>query len=304
MALGAYVQKFTDRLDKVVERASLTSDLNLNRELLGELNGAGEIKIAKVAMSGLGDYSRSDGFAAGTVTTDWETMKLVYDRGREFEVDAMDDEERAKVLSANLMNEFTRTKVVPEVDAVRFAKLSQNAGTTKSESLTAASGALDAVLAGEQAVEDAGSNLSSCVLYVTSAVKGLLRKAQEYRLGQGENPNGRFTTFDDMKVVTVPTARFYSIIDLYDGKTTGETDGGYVKHAKGSETGDVAGVGINFLIVDPAACAAIAKHEKLRYFAPEVNQDKDAHKWQYRLFHDLLVYENKKSMIYASLATA
>ena len=32
-----------------------------------------------------------------------------------------------------------------------------------------------------------------------------------------------------------------------------------------------------------------------------MNQEKDAHKWQYRLFHDLLVYEGKKSLIYAHL---
>ena len=41
---------------------------------------------------------------------------------------------------------------------------------------------------------------------------------------------------------------------------------------------------------------------KLRYFAPDVNQDDDAHKWQYRLFHDMWVYENKKNLIYGTHA--
>ena len=49
----------------------------------------------------------------------------------------------------------------------------------------------------------------------------------------------------------------------------------------------------------PEAAAAISKHEKLRYFSPDVNQDDEAHKWQYRLFHDIIMYYQKKGLIYA-----
>lgn len=300
MALGAYVTKFTNKLDQLIERETLTSDLNMNGDLLGELSGAGEIKVAKLAMDGLGDYDRAAGFAPGSVTTDWETFKLQYDRGRQFEIDAMDDEERAAIVSANVMAEFERTKVIPEVDAIRFAKMAQNAGTTATGALATPEAALDAVLAGEQAVEDTGANLAQCVLYCTSAVKGLLRKAQNYRIGQGEAPNGTFGTFDDMKLVTVPSDRFASKVQLLDGKTKAE---GNDQTAGGYKAADDASA-IDFLIVHPSAVAAIQKHQTLRYFAPDVNQGKDAHLWQYRLFHDLLVYENKKALIYAHTAPA
>ena len=296
MALGEYVSKFTTRLDKIIERETLTNDLNMNGELLGDLSDAGEIKVAKLAMDGLANYNRSTGFVAGSITTDWETMKLRYDRGREFEIDAMDDEERAAIVSANAMAEFERTKVIPEVDAIRFATLAGNAGKTVAADLTTSEAALDAVLAGEQAVEDAGADLSRCIFYCTSALKGLLRKAQEYRLGSGENPNGNFKVFDDMKLVTVPAARFQSKLQLLDGTTKGQEAGGF-KAATDA-------VALNFMIVHPSAAAAIQKHKKLRYFAPDTNQSKDAHKWQYRLFHDLLVYENKKGLVYAHTAAA
>lgn len=296
MALGAYVTKFTDRLDKIIEREALTSDLSMNGDLLGDMTSTGEIKVAKIAMDGLGNYDRAAGFAPGSVTTDWETLKLSYDRGRQFEVDAMDDEERAAIVSANVMAEFERTKVIPEVDAIRFAKLAQGAGTTVAANLTAPDAALDAVLAGEEAVEDTGANLAQCVLYCTSAVKGLLRKAQNYRIGQGEAPNGTFSTFDDMKIVTVPSSRFASKVTLNDGKTSGQQAGGY------KAATDAAA--INFLIVHPSAVAAIQKHQTLRYFAPDVNQGKDAHLWQYRVFHDLLVFESQKALIYAHTAAA
>ena len=73
-----------------------------------------------------------------------------------------------------------------------------------------------------------------------------------------------------------------------------ETPGGYKKASTAKN--------INFMVVDPRAAAAIAKHQKLRYFAPDTNQSDDAHLWQYRLFHDLLVYENKKGLIYTHTA--
>lgn len=298
MALGAYVTKFTNRLDKIIERETLTNDLNMNSDLLGELSGAGEIKIAKIAMDGLANYSKTAGFVAGSVTSDWETMKLRYDRGREFEVDALDDEERAAILSANLMAEFERTKVIPEVDAVRFATLAANAGGTAAAALTTADATYKAVATAEEVVEDKGVDLSACIFYCTSAVKRMLREntKQNYRLAQGENPNGNFLMWDEMKIVTVPSARFNDRIKLLDGTTEDEEAGGFE-----ADTGAKA---INFMIVHPSACAAIQKHKKLRYFAPDTNQGKDAHKWQYRLFHDLLVYENKKGLIYCHTAAA
>ena len=262
----------------------------MNTDLLGDFNEAGEIQIATIAMDGLADYGKETGFVKGSVTTGWETYKLRYDRGREFNIDAVDDEERAAIVSANVMAEFERTKVVPEVDAVRFATLAANAGSTVAANLTTADGALDAVLAGEEAVQDLGVDLSTCILYCTSKVKTLLRKAQDYLLGQGEDPNGQFATFDEMKLVTVPTARFQSRVDLLDGTTEDEEAGGFAA-APDSKA-------LNFMIVHPSAAAAIQRHRTLRYFAPEVNQDRDAHKWQLRLFHDLLVYSQQKGKIY------
>lgn len=296
MALGDYASKFTTRLDKIIERETLTNDLNMNGDLLGEFSGVGEIKIATIAMDGLANYSREDGFVKGSVSTDWETYKLRHDRGREFNIDAMDDEEREAVVSANVMAEFERTKVIPEVDAVRFATLADNAGNTVAASLSDPDAALDAVLEGEEAVQDMGVDLSTCLFYCTSSVKTLLRKAQNWRIGQGENPNGQFATFDEMKIVTVPSARFQSKIELLDGTTSGQEAGGF-------KAADDA-VAINFMIVHPSAAAAIQRHRKLRYFAPDTNQEKDAHKWQLRLFHDMLVYEQQKGKIYSHTAAA
>lgn len=292
--LGNVVNKYTRILDELVVAEAKTADLTANQNLLGEFVGAGQIQVAKILMDGLGDYGRDTGFVGGDITLDWEIMTLNYDRGRSFSVDIMDDEERLRIVTLNLMAQFVRTKVIPEVDAIRFSKLAASAGTTVSATIATPSDAADAILAAEEVMENAGIPLSECFLYVTPHIKSLLRSAQNYRMMPGDTPNTLFERYDDMRLIPVPQTRFYSAIDLYDGSSVGETDGGYVK--------DAGGVDINFLVVHPEACAAITKHQTLRYFAPEVNQAKDAHLWQYRLFHDLLVYENKADLIYAGLA--
>lgn len=293
--LGNAVEKFTTRLDKVVEKESCTADLTMNKDLLGEYRGNGKIDIADIAMDGLANHVRGAGFVRGGASLTWEPYTMRFDRDREFSVDVLDDEERELIVSANLMAEFARTKVVPEIDAVRFATIHENAGNVSKKTLTSPDEALAEVLLAEEAMQDMGANLSECILYHTGAVKTMLRKAQNWSIGQGESPMGNFATFDEMKMRSVPGARFYTAVELLDGVTKTETEdetaGGYKKAADAAD--------IQFIVMHPAAAAALAKHDKLRYFSPDVNQDDDAHLWQYRVFHDLLVYLKKKGLIYS-----
>ena len=53
-------------------------------------NGGKEVKIPKINMDGLGDYSRSGEFTTGAVTLEYETKTMTMDRGRTFMLDAMD----------------------------------------------------------------------------------------------------------------------------------------------------------------------------------------------------------------------
>ena len=69
-SLAGYVTKFTNKLDETLLKGPCTSDLNMNQDLLGEMSGAGEIKIAKIAMDGLADHTRGGGFVRGKITTD------------------------------------------------------------------------------------------------------------------------------------------------------------------------------------------------------------------------------------------
>ena len=339
--LGGLVSKFTTRLDQVIVQGIKTSFLQINDAFLGEFVGVGEVRLPTFTIQGLGTYDRANGFAPGDATIAWTNYQLRYDRGREFSIDVMDDEEHLKIVTANTMAQFARQQVVPEVDALRFAELSAGAGQTVNDgAITTANDALDAVMAMEEYYEGLGIELDTLTLNMTASMHTLLRQAQPWRIEEstlvlGSGPDTRFNTFDGMRINVVPYNRFYTGIELLDGKTSGEEAGGYIKATdKYAKTTDVAcvsdktyytksgdtytavqspsdasianyyekvqtaGKGLNFLVAAPGSATGITKHQTLRYFAPEVNQAKDAHLWQYRLFHDLLVYEQQKALIY------
>lgn len=292
--LSNCIDKFTTRLDKVIAQETVTGDLNMNQDLVGEMSGNGKIEIATISMDGLATHKRGQGFTKGGISLKWNPYQLEYERDREFDIDVLDDDERAKLVSASVMGEFVRTQVVPEVDAVRFAKLAKNAGTTVKKDLSGADETVAALLEAEQCMEDHGVKLSQCLFYHSAATKKLLRLSNKYDLSAGQAPNSNFSTYDEMKMIGVAGDRFYSAIKLLDGTTSGEEKGGYEKATEGKA--------LNFIVMAPEAAAAISKHEKLRYFSPDVNQNDDAHLWQYRLFHDLIVYAQKKGLIYAHVA--
>jgi hypothetical protein len=84
------------------------------------------------------------------------------------------------------------------------------------------------------------------------------------------------------KIVIVPQSRFYTDVTI--------SDTGFAK-AEG-------GKNINFMIVEPKAAFAVAKHKKLRVFDPDTNQKRDDYLFQYRLYHDMFVYPQKAAGIY------
>ena len=188
-------------------------------------------------------------------------------------------------------SEFVRTKVVPEVDMYRFAKIAQTSnigGTTGT--LSSGSDFESAIVAGETALDEAEAPKEGRLLYITPAgYQGLKQLFATRFNNKTDMLNRAFTEFDGMKVIVVPQARF---VDKIAKDVTTKV------YAKAED-----GVNINFMIVAPSAVVALAKHAKLRVFTPDINQDADAYKFQYRIYHDLFVYDNKVAGIYVHKLT-
>lgn len=280
-------EKYQPLLDEVFAEASLTKDLENGNV---KFDNTATVKILKLVVPALGDYSRNSGFTAGDVTATWEAWTLSQDRGREFSVDAMDDEETLDLTFGKASSEFVRTKVVPEVDMYRFAKIAQTAGiTTESEDLEAGSDYEKAIATAQAGLDNAEAPREGRILYINPIGYQALKSEFANRFNnKADQLNRSFTEFDGMKVVVVPQSRFVSKITKNAGTKVYEKA--------------VDGKNINFLLVAKGTVEAVAKHVKLRVFTPDVNQSMDAYKFQYRIYHDLFVYENKVAGVYASIA--
>jgi hypothetical protein len=285
------ITKYLPLLDQVYAVASVSSILDTPNALVRETADAKTVLIAQTSMSGLGDYSRADGFVAGDLTLTWKPYTFEYDRGRTFQIDAMDDMETMGLAFGSLAGEFVRVKVTPEIDAIRFAKYATNAGT-KVEAVLTNKTAVSAIATAEVDMEEKEVALNNCVLFMTPTVYGYVKDDTEHfqrTLVPSENPNRNFGSFDEMPIAKVPQSRFYTAVDTLSGKEE-QAAGGFAK-AEGAKD-------INFMIIDRASVIQLIKHGKIRVFDPDTNQSADAYKVDYRIYHDAWVLDNKKNGIY------
>ena len=285
------ITKYLPLLDQVYAVASVSAILDTPNALVRETADAKTVLIAQTSMSGLGDYSRADGFVSGDLTLTWKPYTFEYDRGRTFQIDAMDDMETMGLAFGSLAGEFVRVKVTPEIDAIRFAKYATNAGTKVEATLTNKT-AVSAIAAAEVDMEEKEVALNNCVLFMTPTVYGYVKDDTEHfqrTLVPSENPNRNFGSFDEMPIAKVPQSRFYTAVDTLSGKEE-QAAGGFAK-AEGAKD-------INFMIIDRASVIQLIKHGKIRVFDPDTNQSADAYKVDYRIYHDAWVLDNKKNGIY------
>lgn len=279
-------KQFVPMLDEVYKLSSLTSKLDGNPNLVQAGANANEMIIPKLTMQGLGNYSRNGGYVAGDVTMTNETVKCNFDRARMFTVDYMDNLETAGIAFGRLASEFIRTKVVPELDAFRFAKYCGVTGISKiSAGATLADGAavVAALRAGTNKMDEDEVPFEDRHLFITPTLHGMI---QDMDTTKSREILARFAD-----VTLVPQTRFYTAITQYDGSTTGQTAGGYIKDATN-------GLDINFMIIHKPAIIQFEKHVAPKIITPEQNQNADAYKFGYRNVGIADAYENKVSGIY------
>ena len=321
-------------LDKVYKAASTTSDFDINGDLVKAGANANEIIVPKLEMDGLGDYDRNSGYLDGDVTLTNETVKFNYERGRKLKTDTIDNEETGGVIMANMSSEFLRTKVVPEVDAVRYATYAalDNITVVAVNGVEYKTG--DEVL---KALEDAMTQLDNDEV----PEEGRYLRISPTLLSMAEFVS-RTTNNDILKkfaqVKKVPQNRFLTKIELRSGKDLdGERIGGYKKVADTFEktadtsltagktyytksgdtytkveTPNVSNIGnyyemtkigsrdINFMIIHKPAMLQYTKHAKMKIFTPESDDNGDFYRMLYRIYGLNDAYENKRAGIAVS----
>ena len=274
---------YTNLLDEVYKNSALTAVLESDASLARQGANANEIIIPKLSMDGLADYSRNSGYVDGNVTLSWETVQFNYERGRMFSVDNMDNEETQNIAFGRLAGEFLRTKVVPELDAFRFAKYAAVTGAgAATGALATGADVIAALRTATSAMDEAEVPMEDRHLFITPTLLGLV---EDMDTTKSKEVLARFAS-----ITKVPQTRFYSAIELLDGKTGGEEAGGYKKADSAAD--------LNFEIIHKPATLQFTKHAVPKIISPEQNQQADAWKYGYRNYGLCDTYENKAAGIY------
>ncbi len=280
-----YAKRFMPIIDGIYKAAAVTQGMDAATK--ADFTGVNEVKVLKVSTTGLGDYSRANGYPKGDVTAAWETLTLTEERGKEISVDRMDDEETLGLVFGTVTGSFMREHVIPELDAYRFAKYASASGIS---TVTGAVLTKDTVIA---AIDEAVRKMNADEvpqegrrLYINSDLQPILNSALNRQWGSDGTVNTILAGYNNMPITWVPPTRFYTALTL----NVGTSNWGYTKAPTAAD--------INFMIIYPQAILQVQKFALPKIFSPDVNQEKDAWKFQFRLYHDALTYENKVKGIY------
>jgi len=287
-----YAKIFMQALDKELVPLLTSAPMELNQNMV-RYNGGNEVKIPKIVLEGLAPYNRSTGFDTGAITLAYETHTLTQDRGKEFNLDAMDvDESNFVATAGNVVGEFQRVKVAPEIDAYRYSRIFAvaNAGL-KTEAYTPNDNDIFEKLSGNIAdVQDVVGDAEPMTIYMSYAAANKLDLADkiEKRLEVGDFARGgvslKVKSLDGIPIIRVPSARFKSLFTFGNNGFTVGTNA----------------MNINWIISADRGLIAVNKQDKMRVFSPDVNQEMDAWRIQYRRYHDLFVPENKVAALWVS----
>lgn len=300
MNILEYAKIFQEELDAQMTIGATSGWMESNSGQV-KYNGGNEVKVPSLTMDGLADYDRSSGFKPGSVSLKFRTLEMTQDRGRTFNIDAMDvNETNFLATASNVMGTFQRDMVVPEVDAYRYSKIAFEGISGKRATrgyLPTEATVLKSLKEDLYKIYDEIGEAVPLVITINTKVAKILDLSTELQkmLGVTDFKSGEVSTkvktFDESPLIKVPSSRMYTEYEFMTGDED-EAGGGF------KATGDAKQ--INWIITPRNTPIAVAKTDKIRIFNPDLNQNMDAYKLDYRKYHDLWILPNKVKGIYVN----
>ncbi|GHU79760.1 hypothetical protein AGMMS49992_32110 [Clostridia bacterium] len=269
----ALAKAFVPLLDEAYKAGAKTSVLDGQLDLQRQGENARELVIPIMTLDGLGNYSRADGYPAGSETLTWETVQPNYDRGKMFTIDTMDNAETAGIAFGQLAAQFIKMHVTPERDAFNIAFYANNADLTASGTLATGAAVITALTTATVQLDEAETPETERYLFISPTNYMAIKGMDSYK---SVAVMERFE-----QVIQVPSARMNSVVTL--SPTAGWTAGGDK---------------VEFLIIHKPKVIQYAKHTDVKVVAPQENQTADAWKFGYRMYAITQKYQNKVPGIY------
>lgn len=282
-----FATKYTGELDKKVVQDAVTGFFADNT-FRSKFVGAKTVIVPDIDMVGLADYDRDTGYTEGGITVTNTPFTLTKDRNRKLVIDREDmDETGIANLSGQIMQEFIRTKVAPEIDAYTLSKLAQVAEEKGHSADYLSSKPLAQLNDVINSIWSKAGYSEELVAFVHPVFYSALMNSTEFNrqvivsdFKQGEL-SFKVKTINGVALIPVAADRMKTAYDFgADGFTA----------AEGAKD-------IYSLVIPKKAASLVKKTETVRIFEPNENKDRDAYEFNYRLYYDVFVKKSNLDFI-------
>lgn len=248
------------------------------------------IHIPSISVSGRTNVNRDaiDGSFKRNVDNEWETKTLTFYREWSTSIDPADVLDTNMVLTIqNATKVFNETQKFPEKDAYTISKIYADWVAQSKEADTTALTVDNVLVVFDKLMEGMDEALvpsTGRILYVTPAVKTLLKQASQIGLSRGVQGNERaidrvVDRLDEVKLVTVPSFLMKTAYDF----TTGFAPSGTAKQ-------------INLFLVHPSAILTPNKYAFVGMEAPAAGTKGDYIYYE-KEYSDVFILENRTGAI-------
>lgn len=287
-------EKYASELDKKIIQGAKTGFF-ADSKFKAKFTGARTVHLPVFDADGLGSYDREGGengnlgYSRGNVTVEFKDYILEQERSKQLIIDAQDaDESGVGNLVGQTVSEYTRLKVNPEIDAYVLAKLYSTAkaeNKTTFDSTKAVEQMLNAINGAEAA---SGYTNEQMIAFVDPVMYAALMNSDKLQRSitvsdfkQGE-VNLKVKSLNGVSIIPVSADRMKSKFEF--------TENGF------APAGDA--VTANAIILPKNAASLVKKVDKVDIYSPDVVQDMDAYKVNFRLYYDLFVTTSREGLIF------
>mgnify|MGYP006917864765 CR=1 FL=1 len=287
-------KRYTDELDKAIVQKAVTGFFadNIFR---AKFAGAKTVIMPDISFVGLADYNRDSGFSLAGTTIGNTSYTLTKDRGRKLQIDREDmDETGVANLAGQVLGEYVRTQVVPEMDAYVLSKLAKVASDKSHKTTYAAAKAASQLATAINNVQSRVGYGEELVAFCDPTFYAQLMNSTEFSrnivvsdFAKG-GLNTRVKFFNGVALIPVTEDRMREEYDFKAGTaatSSAAATGGFAPKANTGYT--------RALVIPKKGASLVKKTETLRIFTPEQNIDADAYAFNYRLYYDVFVKKSK-----------
>ena len=291
-------KKYTDALDKVIVQKAVTGFFADN-VFKAKFAGAKTVIMPDISFVGLADYNRDSGFSLAGTTIGNTSYTLTKDRGRKLQIDREDmDETGVASLAGQILKEYVRTQVVPEMDAYVLSKLAKVASDKSHKTTYTAAKAVSQLATAINNVQSRIGYDEELVAFCDSTFYAQLMNSTEFSrnivvsdFAKG-GINTRVKFFNGVALIPVTDDRMREEYDFKAGTaatSSAVATGGFAAKTNTGYT--------RALVIPKKGASLVKKTETLRIFTPDQNIDADAYAFNYRLYYDVFVKESNLDSI-------